>query len=202
MKSGKDYQFHGKPDISVDYEFWASAAVWTVEDFSYLAVGIDPIKLGRVSPEVTLELYGSKRREIREKMQVLLRGRKQTREMSPSEFLSFARDAKVELPDELISRVQSRASSSTKKNTSGQQNRISRVEHNNLLKMFLAVAVYQYSYDPTKKRQKSVNQILDDAAELGISLDDETVRSRLREALEVLNGIEQAGVSEFVKGQN
>lgn len=59
-------------------------------------------------------------------------------------------------------------------------------ERDSLLKMIIGMAVEQYGYDPRASRNDATAQIAGDLAELGISLDQDTVRKYLKEAAELL----------------
>lgn len=63
---------------------------------------------------------------------------------------------------------------------------LSKRETDSLLKLVIGMAVKGYAYDPSAKRNDATKEIADDLAELGISLDVDTVRKWLGLATEIL----------------
>jgi hypothetical protein len=55
-------------------------------------------------------------------------------------------------------------------------------ERNTLLKLVIGMAVKGYTHDPVAKKSTAPKEIADDLAELGISIDPDTVRKYLKEA--------------------
>ena len=55
-------------------------------------------------------------------------------------------------------------------------------ERNNLLKLVIGMAVKGYSHDPAAKKSPTPKEIADDLAQLGISIDPDTVRKYLKES--------------------
>ena len=55
-------------------------------------------------------------------------------------------------------------------------------ERNNLLKLVIGMAVKGYSYEPAAKKSPTPKEIADDLADLGISIDPDTVRKYLKES--------------------
>jgi hypothetical protein len=55
-----------------------------------------------------------------------------------------------------------------------------------MLKLILGMAMKNYRYDPTQKKNTATKAITDDLAENGIILDEDTVRKYLGEAGELL----------------
>ena len=59
-------------------------------------------------------------------------------------------------------------------------------ERNSLLKLIIGMAIKGYTYDPKAGRTGIVREIASDLEQLGISLDDDTIRKYLSEAKELL----------------
>lgn len=59
-------------------------------------------------------------------------------------------------------------------------------ERETLQKMIIGMAIKGYSYDPKASKNTSIQEIADDLASLGISLDPDTVRKWVKEAAEIL----------------
>jgi hypothetical protein len=69
---------------------------------------------------------------------------------------------------------------------SSHQREVRTRERDSLLKLIIGMAVAGYKYDPKAGRSDKITEIANDLAELGISLDVDTVRKWLREAAELL----------------
>jgi hypothetical protein len=59
-------------------------------------------------------------------------------------------------------------------------------ERESFLKLIVGMAVEQYGYDPKSKRNEATAHIRSDLENCGISMDDETILKKLREASELL----------------
>ncbi len=191
-------------DIALDAELWAEAGTWAVHEVDYLAVGLDPIKVREIVPDVGLDLKDGERRRIRERIDLVLRGDNNQRSFSPVEFLQIAKKAAVELPIELRKAVLAATANGDVRRRSedarpSNADAPSRLKYNKLLRMFFAVGVEQYGFDPTKPRQDAVNNIVSDARRMGIKLDDQTVRSRLKEAHSDLDELELEGLKSYLQ---
>lgn len=66
--------------------------------------------------------------------------------------------------------------------TGGIENDLTTRERNKLLQILIGMAVGAYRYDPASQKNTATKEIVDDAAALGIKIDDGTVRKYLREA--------------------
>ena len=55
-----------------------------------------------------------------------------------------------------------------------------------LLKMVIGMAVGGYAYNPELRRSPTTKEISDDLLKLGLSLDEDTIRSYLKEAKQIL----------------
>lgn len=59
-------------------------------------------------------------------------------------------------------------------------------ERETLQKMIIGMAIKGYSYDPKASKNTSIQEIADDLASLGLSLDPDTIRKWVKEAAEIL----------------
>lgn len=59
-------------------------------------------------------------------------------------------------------------------------------ERESLLKIIIGIAMEQYGYDPNANKNSAPQQIVDDLAASGLSLDVDTVRKYLKEASEII----------------
>ena len=68
--------------------------------------------------------------------------------------------------------------------TIGMEQSFSAKERLSLLKMVIGMAIKGYGYDPKAKKNAATSEIADDVAALKMSIDDDTVRRYLKEAVE------------------
>ena len=61
-------------------------------------------------------------------------------------------------------------------------------ERESLLKLVIGMAIKGYSYDPNMSRSPTAKKIADDLSEIGLSIDEDTVRKWLKEAAEIVPG--------------
>lgn len=61
-------------------------------------------------------------------------------------------------------------------------------ERESVFKLIIGMAVKGYSYDPKMARSPTAKEIADDFAEIGLSIDEDTVRKWLKKAAEILPG--------------
>jgi len=86
-----------------------------------------------------------------------------------------------------VARVE--AKSSEKPAPDSNEKALSTTERNTLLKLVIGMAVKGYSYDPEASKSGVPKEIVDDLANLGIAITDDTVRRYLKEAARtVLSG--------------
>lgn len=185
------------PDIALDARRWAAAREWTWEEAEYLLVGLDHWKIRRLSPDVPLDLKDIERARVREALDFHFRLEEVPRRVSPSLALEIASRAGITPPEELAEAVTEAivlATPSTDTSTTPDDPKGLTRKYNKLLKVFLAVAVKRYGYNPRAQRQSAIAAIRQDAEAVGISVDDDTIRRRLSEAREELEASEEAGL--------
>lgn len=59
-------------------------------------------------------------------------------------------------------------------------------ERNTLLKLVIGMAIKGYRYDPTKSKNDATNEIANDIAALGMSVTDDTIRTHLKQAVQLV----------------
>lgn len=94
----------------------------------------------------------------------------------------------VQVNEELIQRLkelQQEARSSSKKPVSSAQNPKA---YNSLMKILLAIAVKKFRHNPAASKNSSTNNIVSAVEELGMKINEETVRKWLKDAADTLDG--------------
>ncbi|MEP4806648.1 MAG: hypothetical protein ABJZ69_19740 [Hyphomicrobiales bacterium] len=164
----------GKQDIEVDAVKWASAKYWTWEEAEYLLVGIDRRKVEMTDPDTPLELKNAERRIVREAIEFHFRLESVPRRISPIDALDIVSRAGVNPPKDLRAAVLECAP--TEKDTNlAVLTPADNKRYNKLLKMFFAVSIAKYGYEPEAVRQGAVANMVRDGEKVGIKFDDATV---------------------------
>jgi hypothetical protein len=95
--------------------------------------------------------------------------------------LSGQKDELIRSLEERVRQVQTQSSDAPAK-----QKELSTRERDSLLKLTIGMAVLGYGFDPKAERSPQVQEIADDLARAGVSLDADTVRKWLRIAADLL----------------
>lgn len=119
----------------------------------------------------------------------------------PSDFVRWARDRTLDIAKELVERFDQELAQSAPATLDdvdeqappprvswGQEKPLSTREKDTLLKMIIAMAVDQYGYNPSSTRSDVSARIREDLSELNLSLDEDTIRDKLKAAAALLDG--------------
>ena len=189
-----------------DFAYWSKIARWTLEEATALSFGKAPEfvnwdKIEAYHGQSSFADDYSKRRSL------LLRAQ-EAKELpvliSPAEFISWAEQTGIALPQELVDavrasagRIEDRRSLAAErdelreevkrlKEEAAREKPLSTRERETLLKIILGMAIERYGYNPTAGRSPIPKQIADDLATLGISVSDDTVRQKLKDAFDTI----------------
>ena len=189
-----------------DFDHWSKMARWTVEEATALSFGKAPefVNWDKVKAnhgQSSLADDYSKRRSL------LLRAQ-EAKELpvliSPAEFIAWAEQTGVALPQEMVdavrmsgARIEDRRSLASKrdelreevkrlKEEAAREKPLSTRERETYQKIILGMAIEQYGFNPTAGRSPIPKQIADDLATFGISVSDDTVRQKLKDAFDTI----------------
>ena len=196
-----------------DYDYWCKSDFWHTHEFVALMIGIKPDEIWRAK-EIYKPKISEALNEV-ERLETLVERSIYTRKLdsrsSPRNLLRWAKEKQIEIPDQLrkaaekydlfkkeidelnsegsifdehknIIRIDGNSSNPTS-NLPKQMNTRSR---ESLLKMVIGMAVGGYAYNPELRRSPTTKEISDDLLKLGLSLDEDTIRSYLKEAKQIL----------------
>jgi hypothetical protein len=165
-------RFFNEPKAQADFDHWSKMPRWTLDEAVALSfrkapefVNWDKVKvyLGQSS---FADGYGKRR-------SLLLRAQEAgdlKDPILPVEFIRWAARTGIVLPHELIGAAAVR------------EKPLSTRERETLLKIILGMAIKGYSYNPTKGRSGTPQEIANDLDGLGIGVSVDTVRNKLDEA--------------------
>lgn len=201
-------RFYNLQSANVDFVHWSKAAHWTLDEAIALSFGKEPEEVNwkKIEPLKNKTLFAknyAKRRDL------ALRAACWKRfdgVLPPLDFLNWANELKIELPAKMIEEVSKIGGSSvdwhkmylakkaecdslqTKVNekTEPKQKKESTRKTENLLQVLAGVAIYAYGYKPELEKSTAPKEISDALSALGKKIDQKTVRTWLKEGIELL----------------
>ncbi|MDZ4150748.1 hypothetical protein [Methylicorpusculum sp.] len=193
-------RFYNQPAANADYVHWSKAAHWTVDEAVALSFGKDPdfVTWKKIEPLKEKSAFAkafSKRRDLALRA---TRWKKFHDLIPPVTFVSWAKEIKIDLPQELICEVEKigglcinwheqyqklKAEIAANKITSKPE---STRKSENLLQALTSVAVDAYGYDPQSAKSTAPQDIADALAKRGKKVDPKTIRTWLKEGNELL----------------
>ena len=189
-----------------DFVYWSKIPRWTLEEATALSFGKAPefVNWDKVKANHGQSSFAddySKRRSL------LFRAQ-EAKELpvliSPAEFISWAERTGVALPQELkdavrasAGRIEDRRSLAAErdelreevkrlKEEAARNKPLLTRERETYQKIILGMAIEQYGFNPTAGRSDIPRQIADDLATFGISVSDDTVRQKLKDAFDTI----------------
>ncbi len=192
-------RFFNQPKAQADFDYWSTMPRWTLDEATALSFGKAPEFVNKVKAyhgQFALPDDYRKRRNL------LLRGREvgDLRDLiSPAEFISWAEQNGVTLPQELMDavrasagRIEDRRSLTRErdelreevkrlKEEAAREKPLSTRERETYRKIIYGMAIKGYAHNPTG-RSGAPQEIADDLEALGIGVSVDTVRNKLDEA--------------------
>jgi hypothetical protein len=170
-------EFFNRPDAAADFRFWSHLEQWSLDDTAALLLAKNPQKVSSTS------LYRVRhespfRRAFEDLSSKLIRAKRDGKlkeHDTPANFIGWAEAVGVPIPPELSGRLEA-----------GGGIQIEGRERASLLKMIFGMATKRYNYNPADPKSPAPTSIVDDLAELGLQMSQETVRKYLREASSLL----------------
>jgi hypothetical protein len=190
----------------VDYEHWAKMPLWSLTEAMALSLNLSPHewlnhKVGDYPDGIQLV------REYRKLKELVTRAEEATHladPVHPSKFLAWVKRHDIPFPDKLekeIHRIHGTPIDWKAKYkklqkeydelaitvaTTKKPKDLSTKERETLLKMIIGMAVSGYRYDPTAPKSSITTEIYDDLVSHGVGLDQDTIRSKLKDAAQFL----------------
>jgi len=181
------------------FSHWTRLAMWTLDEAAALTLKMDPDSLTRSSLESSLEEVGTRFSRLRRQLRRAREAHELTDPVSPKKYVDWADANAVALPRWLKQSIDCGQATDWKGMYEASQQQLSMItgelerlkkadkalgskERNTFNKLLLGLAVAGYGYDHRAARSSVPNEIASDLARLGIDLDEDTVRKKLREA--------------------
>jgi len=153
---------------------------WTAEEAAALTLGLSPQTVGRL-PDVNhplIDRFHILRKIISRAFAANDTGSGEYG-IVPADYLTWAKLNEFDVPTELAAEV-ARVQTLTPKRSSDKP--LGTRERDTHLKIILGMAMGGYAYNPTASKSPTVREICDDFDRLGLNLDQETIRRKLKEA--------------------
>jgi len=162
-----------------DFAFWATVACWTPDEAAMLSLGLDPeIREPPVVP-VSAQQDSIPYRQRRLLILRAIEAGQLRNPLTPLTFVEWAKQYGIQIPEGIRLAVidhDHRHSKAVADDTCNAKVVAS------MQKMILGMAKGGYGYNPADLRSPVVPDIVRDLDEIGISLSENTIRSRLGEA--------------------
>jgi hypothetical protein len=198
------------------FDHWCKAAYWNTAEAAALLIARDPTKLdqnasrnetkGSDTLRAFLALHELISRAVTAKQIDFSKG--------PGGYIAWAKRNRIDVPaaledavrnhghqvddwkgicdrqaveiGELKAKLAAQEGAGEKSGSAKDTGRIGTRERESLLKLVLAMAIKGYVYDPKAGRNSAIREIAGDLQQLGIPLDEDTVRKYLNEARDLL----------------
>lgn len=185
-----------EPDRSLaDFEFWSKAAFLTLDEALWLSVGLQPTdrfearmraREGQRKSEDPIAKFMVNRRElfIRE-----FQAGTHSRRLSAVTLFEWINRVELEVHPgfrRMLEKMLKQASKAsipvevTPLSTEQNQGKFEAREKASLSKLFVAIAIKEYGYDPEARRSPIPREIQDIAAQLGLDISQDTIRQYLQ----------------------
>ena len=189
-----------------DFVYWSKIPRWTLEEATALSFGKAPEFVNSDKVEA-YHGQSSFADDYSKRLSLLLRAQEAEElpvSISPAEFISWAEQTGIALPEDLVDavrasagRIEDRRSLAAErdelreevkrlKGEAVREKPLSTRERETLLKIILGIARGGYGYNPTEGRSPIPKQIADDLATFGILVSDDTVRQKLKDASDTI----------------
>ena len=189
-----------------DFVYWSKIPRWTLEEATALSFGKGPEFVNSDKVEA-YRGQSSFADDYSKRLSFLLHAQEAgelTVSISPAEFISWAEQTGIALPQDLVDavratvgRIEDRRSLTAErdelreevkrlKEEAARNKPLSTRERETFLKIILGMAIEQYGYNPKSGRSDAPKKIADDFATLGISVSDDTVRQKLKDAFDTV----------------
>jgi len=174
--------FYNQPNADADFLHWSKVACWTLDEAVALCLGKSPkvvcseYLFGWTS-EFAIRYHRLTDLVDRAKRMGLI-----PEPVVPASFIAWAKQNEIELPSGLEAAVAAWG----RRAVGERRADLHPKERESVLKLIITMAIKGYTYRPNASRSDVPAEITNDAHEVGLSIDQDTVRKWLREASEVL----------------
>ena len=197
--------FYNRQNAQADFKYWAKVPLWTLDEAVALSFGKNPflVTWSAVEEYADTSSFAAGFANLRHLVLRAKEAQQLPELVSPDAYIAWAKANNVAFPRELEESVNAFSGQEpdykalfeeTKLQLASATDEVARLkaadkplggkERNTYHKLLLGLAVACYKYDPSALRSTTAKAIVEDLACLNISIDEDTVREKLREAAE------------------
>lgn len=190
--------FYNRSNAQADFEYWAKFPLWTLDEAVALTLGKDPrvVTWSKIEESAETSLFAARFDNLRRFVLRAKEAQQLTDLVFPADYIAWAKANPVPLPPELEKSVQAfsgqvpdwkalfeETKSQLASATKASDRPVSEKERKTFLRIVLGMAIVGYGYDHRADRGPTAKDIADDLLRLGMSVDVDTVRAKLKEAV-------------------
>ncbi len=195
-------RFYNLESANADFVHWSKAAHWSIDEAIALSFGKEPEyvtwkKIEPLKDKTKFAKEFSKRRDLAMRA---TRWKQFASTIPPLIFIDWAKQLRIELPQELLSELASIGCTATNwreryqalkiMNNDSANKLLQKPESvrkvDNLLQAITCIAIDSYRYDHKQEKSNVPQQISDDISKCGKTIDTKTIRGWLKEGLALL----------------
>jgi len=204
LATANDFELFNDEFFSrANFRRWAQKPYWTADEVVAISLGAEPgvLLLHRARDQGSFDFlveYRHREDLVRRAIELDVLG-EFTR---PKTFVDWAKSIDLEIPAGLVEAVEKLAGNAEvggkdeppdetpegKRQPQAFDKELTTRERESLLKIIGAMAIEQYGYNPLAKRSDVVSRIRDDLTTIGLSLDEDTIRQKLKDSASLLDG--------------
>lgn len=172
-----------------DYEHWAKMDFWTLEEAACLSIGFKPEKIPKYrgqlqSPYEAVSFF-------RDRVSLIERahfnGKLPHDGVAPTAFIRWAVSKELEVPSELLNAIETEKAPSRP----AMLNSVDKRQHDTALKIILGLLAAYYGDEQSSVTSEMRNDVSNELAKIGLSLDRKTLTKALKEAVMAKKGFEE-----------
>lgn len=179
----------GHEYYEADFKYWAQMSSFTNHEALLLSLGVEPEHF-REEEVMNMQSQFDRADTLWPPLVYLLRRREQIErqfrsygrghKINPKDFFEWAHCVQLDMHPEFHSHFVSTGKAQATPDAHEPDGNLDPRVRSSMLKMIATMAVHGYRYDPNSNYTKVVTELVDDASELGINIDKETVRKYLK----------------------
>lgn len=186
--------FHFNQADEIDFSYWCKLPLWTIEEAVALSFGKNPEKVNwdSIKEHKKHSRFVANYEQVRQlALRTRMSGEQLTDPLPPLQFIDWAETHEISFPEEIEKKVKTwqnkkKKDAKAKKIKNFEGSPINPKVLESLSKMLLGMAMDKYGYDPRAARTSTSALISENLKKKGICIDADTIRTRLKEATDIV----------------
>jgi hypothetical protein len=183
LEAAERKRFFNDPAAAADFSYWSKAACWTLEEATALALGRNPkiVNWESVNEHVDHSPFARRYQDLRFLIERANLAGQLSDPVVPALFIAWTKQIEFEFPYAL--EAEDAAREKRMANRGGKE--FHPKERESVLTLIIAMATKNYNYNPNNLRNEAIKRITSHVNDVGLSIDEDTVRKWLKEAAEL-----------------